>query len=46
MVFSGMLFTPKALIRDVSGFIDIFIFMVSLIWLCWMPEKVRLKGVN
>ncbi len=36
----GMLFTPKALIRDLSGMLDIFIFIVSLIWVCWMPQKV------
>ncbi len=35
-----MLFTPKALIRDLSGMLDIFIFFVSLIWVCWMPQKV------
>ncbi len=34
----GMLFTPKALIRDLSGMLDIFIFVVSLIWVCWMPQ--------
>ena len=38
----GMLFTPKALIRDLSGMLDIFIFVVSLIWVCWMPQVSEL----
>ena len=37
----GLLFTPKALIRDVSGMLDIFIFAVSLVWVFWMPSKVE-----
>ena len=37
----GLLFTPKALIKDISGVLDIFIFAVSLIWLCWMPKNVK-----
>ena len=46
MVFSqvlaeGLLFTPKALVRDVSGMLDIFIFAVSLVWVFWMPSKVE-----
>ena len=36
----GLLFTPKALIRDVSGILDIFIFVVSLTWVCWLPKDV------
>ena len=46
MIFSkvlaeGLLFTPKALVRDVSGMLDIFIFAVSLVWVFWMPSKVE-----
>ena len=37
----GLLFTPKALVKDISGVLDIFIFGVSLIWLCWMPTQVE-----
>ena len=37
----GLLFTPKALVKDVSGFLDITIFIVSLIWACWMPKNVE-----
>jgi len=37
----GLLFTPKALIKDVSGVLDIFIFAVSLVWVCWMPKHVE-----
>ena len=36
----GMFFTPKALIKDISGMLDIFIFVVSLVWVCWMPRHV------
>jgi hypothetical protein len=36
----GLLFTPKALIRDVSGVTDIAVFLVSLIFLCWLPRHV------
>jgi hypothetical protein len=36
----GMFFTPHALIKDVSGVLDILIFTVSLIWVCWMPTRV------
>ncbi len=41
----GMLFTPKALIRDLSGMLDIFIFVVSLIWVCWMPQVSEEKSL-
>ena len=37
----GLFFTPKALIRDVSGILDISIFFVSLVWICWMPKRVE-----
>ena len=37
----GLLFTPKALVKDVSGFLDISMFIVSLIWVCWMPKNVE-----
>lgn len=36
----GLLFTPKAVVKDVSGFLDVSIFIVSLIWVCWMPQHV------
>ena len=35
-----MFFTPRALFRDVSGIIDLVIFIVSLVWLCWMPKHI------
>ncbi|RWS30822.1 Sodium leak channel non-selective protein-like protein [Leptotrombidium deliense] len=37
----GLLFTPKALIKDVAGIMDFFIFMVSFVFLLWMPQKIR-----
>ncbi|KAF8767850.1 Sodium leak channel non-selective protein like [Argiope bruennichi] len=36
----GLFFTPKALIKDAAGVMDFFIFAVSLVFLCWMPQKV------
>ncbi|KAK3859162.1 hypothetical protein Pcinc_034699, partial [Petrolisthes cinctipes] len=36
----GLLFTPKALIRDMAGVLDLFIYTVSLLFLCWMPQHV------
>ncbi|EEC06683.1 voltage-gated ion channel, putative, partial [Ixodes scapularis] len=36
----GLFFTPKALIKDVGGIGDVFIYIVSLVFLCWMPTKV------
>lgn len=37
----GLLFTPKALVRDVGGVMDLFLFMVSVLFLIWMPSQVR-----
>ncbi|XP_033842878.1 sodium leak channel non-selective protein isoform X1 [Periophthalmus magnuspinnatus] len=36
----GLFFTPTAVIRDFGGVMDIFIYLVSLIFLCWMPTDV------
>lgn len=36
----GMFFTPKALIHDVGGILDVFIYITSLVFLCWRPEKI------
>ncbi len=36
----GLFFTPKALIRDMSGAIDVSVFFVGLIYLCWLPRNV------
>ncbi|CAF0876504.1 unnamed protein product [Rotaria sordida] len=36
----GLFFTPKALIRDFSGVIDVSFFFISLIFLCWLPRYV------
>lgn len=37
----GLLFTPKALVRDVAGIMDFFVFTVSVVFLCWMPQNVN-----
>ncbi|OQV25787.1 Sodium leak channel non-selective protein [Hypsibius exemplaris] len=36
----GFLFTPKALIRDAGGILDLFIYTTSLVFIAWMPQKV------
>ncbi|CAF1146613.1 unnamed protein product [Adineta steineri] len=36
----GLFFTPKALIRDIGGAIDVSVFFVGLIYLCWLPQNV------
>ncbi|UJR35694.1 hypothetical protein I4U23_028443 [Adineta vaga] len=36
----GFFFTPKALCRDVTGSIEVAIFLVGLIFLCWLPRQV------
>ncbi|KAI4457603.1 sodium leak channel non-selective protein [Holotrichia oblita] len=36
----GLFFTPKAYIKDVAAVLDVFIYLVSLIFLCWMPKRV------
>ncbi|MBN3291680.1 NALCN protein, partial [Polypterus senegalus] len=40
----GLFFTPTAVIRDFGGVMDIFIYLVSLIFLCWMPSNVPPKS--
>ncbi|KAG5889289.1 hypothetical protein JTB14_007050 [Gonioctena quinquepunctata] len=36
----GLFFTPKAYVKDVAALLDVFIYLVSLTFLCWMPRKV------
>lgn len=36
----GLFFTPKALVKDVAGIMDFFVYTVNLVFLCWMPQKV------
>ncbi|XP_026672772.1 sodium leak channel non-selective protein [Ceratina calcarata] len=36
----GLFFTPKAYIKDVASVLDVFIYVVSLVFLCWMPRRV------
>ncbi|TSU62977.1 Sodium leak channel non-selective protein [Bagarius yarrelli] len=36
----GLFFTPTAVIRDFGGVMDIFIYLISLIFLCWLPTNV------
>jgi hypothetical protein len=37
---NGLFFTPNAIVRDVGGILDLFIYAVSLVFLCWMPKTV------
>ena len=41
----GLFFTPKALIRDIGGAIDVAVFFVGLIYLCWLPRHVPANSV-
>ncbi len=41
----GLFFTPKALIRDFGGAIDVTVFFVGLIYLCWLPRNVPANSV-
>lgn len=36
----GFMFTPNALIKDFAGILDIFIYLISLIFLLMMPQQV------
>ncbi|XP_077983388.1 sodium leak channel NALCN-like [Glandiceps talaboti] len=36
----GLFFTPNALIRDFGGVLEVFILLVSVVFLCWMPQRV------
>ncbi|XP_017774195.1 PREDICTED: sodium leak channel non-selective protein isoform X2 [Nicrophorus vespilloides] len=40
----GLFFTPKAYIKDCAAILDVFIYLVSLVFLCWMPRKVPAKS--
>ena len=41
----GLFFTPKALIRDIGGAVDVAVFFVGLIYLCWLPRHVPANSV-
>ncbi|XP_023021091.2 sodium leak channel non-selective protein na isoform X2 [Leptinotarsa decemlineata] len=36
----GLFFTPKAYVKDVAAVLDVFIYLVSLTFLWWMPRSV------
>ncbi|KAK2154832.1 hypothetical protein LSH36_256g04076 [Paralvinella palmiformis] len=38
---NGLFFTPQAMVRDFAGILDLFIYAISVIFLCWLPENVR-----
>ncbi|KAK3584758.1 hypothetical protein CHS0354_002278 [Potamilus streckersoni] len=37
---NGLIFTPKAVVKDLSGVLELFIYVVSVLFLCWMPQEV------
>ena len=45
LLAEGLVFTPKALLRDMSGILDMIIFSVNLTWLVWMPENITQNSV-
>ncbi|XP_072936536.1 sodium leak channel NALCN [Epargyreus clarus] len=40
----GLFFTPKAYLKDAAAVLDVFIYIVSLTFLCWMPVRVAPGG--
>ncbi|XP_012934773.1 sodium leak channel non-selective protein [Aplysia californica] len=38
---NGLLFTPKAVVNDFSGVLDLFIYGVSVVFMLWMPRQVQ-----
>ncbi|XP_056005775.1 sodium leak channel NALCN-like isoform X4 [Ostrea edulis] len=38
---NGFFFTPKGIVKDFGGMLNIFIYAVSVIFLFWMPEDVK-----
>ena len=41
----GLIFTPNAVLRDVSGILDVLIFSVNLVWVAWMPMEVKPSSI-
>ncbi|XP_041355861.1 sodium leak channel non-selective protein-like [Gigantopelta aegis] len=40
LMANGLMFTPHAVVRDFSGILDLFIYWVSVVFLCWMPQEI------
>jgi hypothetical protein len=40
----GFLFTPNALLKDFGGFLDLFIYFISLVFLIVMPNEVGMNS--
>ncbi|KAI0982869.1 hypothetical protein GJ496_009401 [Pomphorhynchus laevis] len=43
---NGVVITPKAMIRDFGGLLDLFTFVVSLTFLCWLPEEIPVNSAK
>ncbi|EDO45174.1 predicted protein, partial [Nematostella vectensis] len=40
----GLVFTPKAVIQNFGGALDIMIYLISLIYICWQPKSVPVNS--
>lgn len=41
MLADGLLFTPNAIIQNIGGVLDMFIYFNGLVYICWQPMEVR-----
>ncbi|CAH1782033.1 unnamed protein product [Owenia fusiformis] len=37
----GLFFTPHAVVSDTGGVLNMFIYLISVIFCCWMPKRVE-----
>lgn len=40
IIADGLIFAPNAFIRNIGSVLHVFIYVVSLIYLCWKPEVI------
>ncbi|GMT23316.1 hypothetical protein PFISCL1PPCAC_14613, partial [Pristionchus fissidentatus] len=45
IISNGLFFTPKAVVRDVGGVMNMFIYFTSVVVLLWMPKKVEINSL-
>ncbi|PIC33562.1 hypothetical protein B9Z55_013496 [Caenorhabditis nigoni] len=45
IIANGLFFTPKAVVRDVGGVMNLFIYFTSVIFLAWMPKHVEINSL-
>uniref|UniRef100_A0A8R1DJ77 Sodium leak channel NALCN n=1 Tax=Caenorhabditis japonica TaxID=281687 RepID=A0A8R1DJ77_CAEJA len=44
-IANGLFFTPNAVVRDVGGVMNLFIYFTSVIFLAWMPKHVEINSL-